>query len=100
MGYSLERACAVSITTCMKFATVRGQPVEIDFQNSEQTLPENKPRLSLVKFKWSANVGKSDSGWDCRSDRGRVALLRFPRSTISSSTFLVQSLTVAGLFDG
>ena len=35
----------------MKFENADGKLVEINFQNFEQTLPENKPGLSLVKFK-------------------------------------------------
>lgn len=35
----------------MKFENPDGKLVEINFQNFEQTLPENKPGLSLVKFK-------------------------------------------------
>jgi hypothetical protein len=35
----------------MKFENADGKPVEINFQNFEKLLPENKPGLSLVKFK-------------------------------------------------
>jgi hypothetical protein len=31
----------------MKFENADGKPVEINFQNFAQTLPENKPGLSL-----------------------------------------------------
>ena len=35
----------------MKFENADGKLVEINFQNFEKTLPEDKPGLSLVKFK-------------------------------------------------
>ena len=35
----------------MKFKNADGKPVAINFQNFEKMLPENKPGLSLVKFK-------------------------------------------------
>jgi hypothetical protein len=35
----------------MKFENADGKPVEINFQNFEKMLPENKSGLSLVKFK-------------------------------------------------
>ena len=35
----------------MKFKNDKDLPVEINFQNFEKLLPENKPGLSLVKFK-------------------------------------------------
>ena len=34
-----------------EFENADGKPVEINFQNFEKMLPENKPGLSLVKFK-------------------------------------------------
>jgi hypothetical protein len=35
----------------MKFENADGKAVEINFQNFQEMLPENKPGLSLVKFK-------------------------------------------------
>ncbi len=51
MDYRFYERFHRAIKWNMKFENADGKLVEINFQNFEQTLPENKPGLSLVKFK-------------------------------------------------